>query len=329
MLGKKYFIVGGAGFIGSHLCKKIFTEDKDSHITIYDNFSSGKRWHLDGISENKNLKIIEADVKESELLTEAMQGSEIIYHFASNPDISKAMTQPDIDFWEGTYLTNNVLEAMRKSGVRNLLYASGSGVYGDAKYIETGEDYSPQLPISTYGASKLSCEALISSYCFMFDMNAAAFRFANVVGPNQTHGVGFDFVKKLLSDNSRLGILGDGTQSKSYIFIDDVLNAMRLIENYFLTGYSYFNVSTQDYITVKEIAGIATEVLKINNVEYIFSGGDRGWKGDVPVVRLNSDKIRSKGWKNKYSSAEAIKLSIQSIYEDALKNKFEWKGVVA
>jgi UDP-glucose 4-epimerase len=229
-LSKKYFIVGGAGFVGSHLCKKIFREDKDSVITIYDNFSSGKRWHLEEISDNKNLKIIEADVKDIELLTASMKGSDIVYHFASNPDIAKAMTQPDIDFWEGTYLTNNVVEAMRRTGVKNLLYASGSGVYGDAKYIETDEDYSPQLPISTYGASKLSCEALISSYCFMFDMNAAAFRFANVVGPNQTHGVGYDFVKKLLNDSSKLDILGDGTQSKSYIYVDDVLNAMRLIE---------------------------------------------------------------------------------------------------
>ncbi|MEO8666352.1 MAG: NAD-dependent epimerase/dehydratase family protein [Ignavibacteria bacterium] len=327
-MSKKYFIVGGAGFVGSHLCKKIFKEDKESHITIYDNFSSGKRWHLGEISDNKNLIIIEADVKDIDLLTDSIKNSDIVYHFASNPDISKAMTQPDIDFWEGTYLTNNVLEAMRRSGVKNLLYASGSGVYGDAKYTETDEDYSPQLPISTYGASKLSCEALISSYCFMFEMNAAAFRFANVVGPNQTHGVGYDFVKKLLKDNTKLNILGDGSQSKSYIYVDDVLTAMRLIEKNFLKDYSYFNVSTQDHITVKEIADIAADVLKLKNVDYVFSGGDRGWKGDVPIVRLNSDKIRSKGWKNKYSSSEAIKKSIESIYEDALKNKFDWKGVV-
>ncbi len=209
-MGTKYFVVGGAGFIGSHLCRKILSEEKNSAVTIYDNFSSGKKWHLEDIINNKNLKITEADIKDLDKLTESVKGSEVVYHFASNPDISKAMTQPDIDFWEGTYLTNNVLEAMRITGVKNLLYASGSGVYGDAKYIETDEDYSPQLPISTYGASKLSCEALISSYCYMFDMNAAAFRFANVVGPNQTHGVGYDFVKRLLIDKSKLDILGNG-----------------------------------------------------------------------------------------------------------------------
>ena len=323
---KKYFIAGGAGFIGSHLCRKIFREDKESEITIYDNFSSGKKWHLEEVSDNKSFKVIVGDIKDIELLTDSVKGSDIVYHFASNPDIAKAMTQPDIDFWEGTYLTNNVLEAMRRTGVKNLLYASGSGVYGDIKFTEADEDFSPQLPISTYGASKLSCEVLICSYCYMFDMNAAAFRFANVVGPNQTHGVGYDFVKKLLKDNTRLEILGDGSQSKSYIYVDDVLNAMRLIEKDHLKGYSYFNVGTKDYITVKEIADIAVSILEMKDVEYIFSGGDRGWKGDVPVVRFSTDKIRSKGWENNYTAYEAIKESIRSIYEDAKLNKFEWKG---
>ena len=328
-MGKKYFIAGGAGFIGSHLCRKIFNEDKDSSITVYDNFSSGKNWHLEEIIDNKNLKIVKADIKDIDTLTESIKDHDIVYHFASNPDISKAMTQPDIDFWEGTYLTNNVLEAMRRTGVKNLLYASGSGVYGDTKYTEAGEDYSPQLPISTYGASKLSCEVLICSYCYMFGMNAAAFRFANVVGPNQTHGVGYDFVKKLLNDKSKLEILGDGTQSKSYIYVSDVLDAMRLIEKKYLKEYSYFNVGTKDYITVKEIADIVTDILKLKDVEYIFSGGDRGWKGDVPIVRFNTDKIRSKGWSNRYNTSEAIRLSVESIYEDALKNKFDWKGAAA
>jgi len=326
-LSKKYFIIGGAGFIGSHLCRKIFREEKDSTIIIYDNFSSGKKWHLEEIIDNPSLHIIEADVKDLEKLTESIKGADVVYHFASNPDIAKAMTQPDIDFWEGTYLTNNVLEAMRVSGVKNLLYASGSGVYGDAKFIETDEDYSPQLPISTYGASKLSCEAMISSYCYMFDMNAAAFRFANVVGPNQTHGVGYDFVRKILNDNKKLDILGDGTQSKSYIYVSDVLNAMRTIQENHLKGYSYFNVGTKDHITVSEIADIVVSVMDKNNVEYKFAGGDRGWKGDVPVVRINSDKIRNKGWSNEHSTSDAIRLSVESIYNDALKNKFEWEGI--
>lgn len=321
---KKYFIAGGAGFIGSHLCKRILKDEPDARITIYDNFSSGKMWHLDEIE--KRIDIINADIKDIEKLKSSMKEMDIVYHFASNPDISKAMTQPDIDFWEGTYLTNNVLEAMRINGVKNLLYASGSGVYGDTGFFETSEDYSPQLPISTYGASKLSCEALICSYCYMFDMNAAAFRFANVVGPNQTHGVGYDFIRKLLDDDTKLNILGDGTQSKSYIYVTDIIAALRSVQKNHLVGYSYFNVSTQDFISVKEIADVTAEILKLNNVNYIFGGGSRGWKGDVPVVRLNSDKIRNLGWSNEFSSKEAIEQSVRSIYEEALNGKFEWKG---
>lgn len=322
---KKYFIVGGAGFIGSHLCKKIINDDLDATITIYDNFSSGKMWHLEEI-ENK-IDIIRGDIKELDKLKSSIEGMDVVYHLASNPDISKAMIQPDIDFWEGTFLTNNVLEAMRVSGITNLLYASGSGVYGDTGFLETREDYSPQLPISTYGASKLSCEALICSYCYMFDMNAAAFRFANVVGPNQTHGVGYDFIRKLVNDNSKLDILGDGTQSKSYIYVSDIIGALREVEKKYLKGYSYYNVSTEDYISVREIADVTTEILNLKNVKYNFSGGQRGWKGDIPVVRLNSEKIRKLGWENKFDSKEAITLSLKSIYDDAMRGKFGWKGV--
>jgi len=327
-LGKIYFIAGGAGFIGSHLARRLLKEETDCSVVIYDNFTSGKMWHIEEISDNSRLKIVEADIKDIDKLKEAMNGSDTVYHFASNPDIAKAMTQPDIDFWEGTFLTNNIIEAMRVTGAKNILYASGSGVFGDAKDTLTNEDYSPQLPISTYGASKLACEVLICSYCHMFDFNAAAFRFANVVGPNQTHGVGFDFVRKLREDKNSLQILGDGTQSKSYIYVTDVLDAMRMIDKDHLKGYKYFNVSTLDHITVTEIADIVKELMGLPEVKYDYTGGDRGWKGDVPVVRLDSSKIRSLGWTNKYTAAEAIRKSVESIIEDANAGRFGWKGVL-
>ena len=326
-MSKKYFIVGGAGFIGSHLVNTLL-KDTDVFVKIYDNFSSGKMFHLEDVINNKNLEIIKADVKDLSELISAMNGSDVVFHFASNPDISKAISQPDIDFWEGTYLTNNVIEAMRINKVKNLIYASGSGVYGDTGYIETNEDYSPMIPISTYGASKLSCEALLSSYSFMFDINAAAFRFANVVGPHQTHGVGYDFIRKLLNNNYELDILGDGTQSKSYIYVYDVINALMLVEKNHLKGYSYFNVATEDNITVNEIAEIVVEVMNLKDVQYKHTGGDRGWKGDVPIVRLKSDKIRNLGWKNKLNSFEAIRESVKSMHQDALLNKFGWKGEI-
>jgi len=322
----KYFVVGGAGFIGSHLVNLILQRENSSHVVIYDNFSSGKIWHLEEVKDNPNIEIVREDVKNLDTLKDSMKGADVVYHFASNPDIAKAITQPDIDFWEGTYLTNNVIEAMRVNGIKNLLYSSGSGVYGDTGFEEADENYSPMLPISTYGASKLACESLICSYCHMFDMNAGAFRFANVVGPHQTHGVGYDFIKKLLDNPNELEILGDGSQSKSYIYISDVLSAMRLIEKNHLKGYSFYNVATLDYITVNEIADIVTGIMNLKNVEYKHTGGNRGWKGDVPVVRFSSEKIREKDWKNEHTSKEAIELSVRSMYEDAKSNKFGWEG---
>jgi len=306
-----YFIAGGAGFIGSHLVRKILFDEVDSKVIIYDNFSSGQMWHLEDVLNDGRLEIIKGDIKDIDLLVNSMKSVDCVYHFASNPDISKAVTQPDIDFWEGTYLTNNIIEAIRRNNVSKLIYASGSGVYGDAGYIETDEDYSPMVPISTYGASKLAGEALISSYCFMFGLNAAAFRFANVVGPNQTHGVGYDFLNKLIKNPSKLDILGNGTQSKSYIYVSDVLKAIRMVETKYLNGYSYFNVATNDYISVKEIADVVVKVMGLENVELNFGEGDRGWKGDVPIVRLNSDKIRNLGWKNEYNSEQAIEESVK------------------
>ncbi|MFA5012365.1 MAG: NAD-dependent epimerase/dehydratase family protein [Ignavibacteria bacterium] len=315
-----YFIAGGAGFIGSHLVRKILKEESESLVTVFDNFTSGQMWHLEEVIDDARLNIIKGDIKDIDMLVDAMKKSDCVYHFASNPDISKAITQPDIDFWEGTYLTNNILEAVRRNGVPKLIYASGSGVYGDVGYVETDEDYSPMVPISTYGASKLSGEALISSYCFMFGLNAAAFRFANVVGPNQTHGVGFDFINKLIKNPVELDILGNGTQSKSYIYVYDVLNAIRLVETRFLHGYSYFNVATTDYITVKEIAELVLDVMGLKNTKLNFGDGDRGWKGDVPIVRLNSEKIRNLGWKNQFNSKQAIFESVSQMY-NKLKNQ--------
>jgi UDP-glucose 4-epimerase len=322
---RNYFVVGGAGFVGSHLVREIL-EEADARVTIYDSFTSGRIWHLDEVKDNSSLEIIEGDVKDDKNLCRAMSGADVVYHLASNPDIARAVTEPDIDFWEGTYLTNNVLEAMRTNGVKALVHTSGSGVYGDTGTLEVDEDYSPMRPISTYGASKLACEAMICSYCFMFDMGAASLRFANVVGPHQTHGVGYDFVRKLMKDPSELEILGDGEQSKSYIYVSDVVSAMRLLErNLPGRGFLCYNVATLDYLKVVEIADIVTETMGLQGVRYNFTGGDRGWKGDVPIVRFNTERIRELGWSNRYNSKEAITLSVKSIYEDALADRFGWQ----
>ena len=304
----KIFVSGGAGFIGSHLVSQLLKDEDVERVVIFDNFSSGKRSHLNDFVRDKRMEVIEADLKDITAVKKGMAGCETVFHLAANPDIAKAVTQPDIDFWEGTYLTQNVLEAMRAAGAHKIHYASGSGVYGENPSVAFREDYGPCLPISTYGASKLACEALIASYCHMFGLCGRSFRLANVVGGHQTHGVGYDFIRRLKLDPTRLQILGDGSQRKSYIHVDDVLAAITTVDAATGARSDVFNVATEDYITVREIADLAVRIsgLDPKNVRYEFTGGDRGWKGDVPVVRFDCSKIKALGWRCRRTSAEAV-----------------------
>ncbi len=314
----KIFIVGGAGCIGSHFCDHLLNQTNTEKVTVYDNFSSGKAWHLSQHINDKRFKIVRGDIANFSLLQSAIAEHDTVIHLASNPDIARAAKEPAIDFEQGTKLTHNVLEAMRTTAVRRILYASGSGIYGDAGHTEVREDHGPLIPISTYGASKLAGEALISSYCFMFDMSGLVFRFGNVVGPRQTHGVGFDFINKLKANDSELHILGDGKQSKSYVHISDIINAVLLANEKVKTGFAAFNVATGDYISVAEIADIAIKKVVGDNsrVKLIFGSGDRGWKGDIPIVRLNTDKIRALGWQCHHNSAQAIERSIDEMLKE-------------
>ena len=316
--GERFFLVGGAGFIGSHFVDRLLENDATRRVTVYDNFMSGRRWHLEHHEGDPRLEVIDGDVRDLETLTEAMNGHEVVVHLASNPDIARAATEPAIDFDLGTLLTHHVVEAARRTSAQRILYASGSGVYGDIGELEAGEDWGPLVPISTYGASKLAGEVLICSYCHMFGLTGVSFRFGNVVGPRQTHGVGFDFVRKLIEDPTRLEILGDGTQSKSYIHVDDVLNAVFTAHRAGADPYAVYNVATGDYITVSEIADLAVGALHLDpeTVSYEFTGGDRGWRGDVPIVRLNTERIRALGWTNRRSSSEAIEESLAAMLDE-------------
>jgi UDP-glucose 4-epimerase len=312
------FISGGAGFIGSHLAKKMLTINGVDSIVIYDNFTSGTSKHIAGLINNSKVKLITGDIKDLDLLTHSMIATTHVFHLAANPDIAKAATQPNIDFWEGTYLTQNVLEAMRVNGVKNIFYTSGSGVYGDSPGTAFEESFGPMHPISTYGASKLGCEALICSYCYMFQMCGRAFRFANVVGPAQTHGVGYDFVRRLKANDEYLEILGDGTQTKSYVHIDDIVNAILLVmqaSNVSALPFDAVNVATDDYVSVTEIADLTCKVLgyEKGQVTYKYTGGNRGWKGDVPKVLFDTSKIKSLGWSPNRNSFTALKDSITSM----------------
>jgi len=318
-------VVGGAGFIGGHFADRLLASDGCEKLTVYDNFSSGREWHLAAHRADARLTVIKGDVRDLDHLVAAVDGHDTVIHLASNPDIARAMTDPAVDFDQGTLLTHHVAEAARRGGVELVLYASGSGVYGDLGHHEAAEDYGPLIPVSTYGASKLAGEALLASYAAMFGLTARAFRFGNVVGPRQTHGVGFDFIRRLLDDPDRLRILGDGRQSKSYIHVDDVIEAVLHAAGLAKKPYAVFNVATGDYVTVTEIAELAVDVvgLPAGGTRFDYTGGDRGWKGDVPVVRINTDRIRVLGWKNQRTGRQALRASMGSMLADARAGRFD------
>lgn len=307
-------IVGGAGFIGSHVADALLQLRETERVTLFDNFSSGRERHFERHLRDERLRVVRGDAGDLYALTEAVTGHGIVIHLASNADIARAATAPEIDFYQGTLLTQNVVEAMRRAGVGRLLYASGSGVYGDRGETVLREDSGALVPVSTYGASKLASEGLIASYCAMFGMTACAFRFANVVGARQTHGVGFDFLRRLQQDRTQLMILGDGRQSKSYIHVSDVVAAVLLANTQVESGFHVWNVATDDAVTVTEIAEMAIQTLGLDRQpRFEYTGGDRGWSGDVPVVRLDASRMKTLGWRPRFNSREAVRWSLREM----------------
>lgn len=318
--GRSWCVVGGAGFIGSTLVGRLLAEERVDRVVVLDNLSSGSREMLGGSLGDSRVDLIVGDCGDPEVSSRALEGVDVVVHLASNPDIARAVTEPEIDFSSGTLLTNSVVEAARTQGVNTIVYASGSGVYGDLGDLEIPEDHGPLRPVSTYGASKLAGEALVCAYAHMFGLRGRAFRFANVVGPRQTHGVGYDFLNKLAGDPTRLEILGDGRQSKCYIAIADVLDAiLGVIDEPGDLPYEVFNVSTDDALSVDEIAAAACRASGLDPAAVVFdhTGGRGGWNGDVPVVRLDTSRIRSRGWAPKRSSAAAMEWALASM-ADAL-----------
>lgn len=307
-------MVGGAGFIGSHFVSRLL--DRGDRVLVVDNFCSGTLGHIQKHLDNPRFTLEKYDVTSTDKLSKSFSGVDTVIHLASNPDIAKAASEPRVDFLQGTVLSESVAEAARIAGVKQILYASGSGVYGDAGDTVLVED-SQIRPISTYGSSKFAGETLFSAYAFMFGIKAIAFRFANVVGPLQTHGVAYDFIRKLRKNPHKLTILGDGNQSKSYIDVSDVINAVLLAEVKNTESFNTFNISTNQQITVTEIANFCIEGLKLDpkQVKLSHTGGDRGWKADVPIVKLGSDKVRSLGWSPNYTSSEAMRKSINSMVQ--------------
>jgi UDP-glucose 4-epimerase len=304
-------VTGGAGFIGSHLVDRLVEEGWS--VTVLDNFSTGRFQNIENAFKTGRLRIIMGDAKTVDLLSEE-GGVEYVFHFAANPDVRE--TSPSIHFQENVVATFNMLEYARKAGVRMFVFASSSTVYGDASKIPTPEDYGPLKPISFYGAAKLAAEGLVSSYCYTFGMTGVSLRLANVVGPRLTHGVIHDFINKLLQNPGRLEILGDGSQRKSYIWVGDCVEAVLHVSKILETpGYEVYNIGSDDWIAVSEIADMIAESMGLSSVEKVFTGGvenGRGWIGDVKLMNLDISRIKATGWRPMHASREAVKLSIDA-----------------
>lgn len=312
----KYLVTGGAGFIGSNLVSRLI--ENDNEVIVFDNFSSGDKNFLKEVEKKEKLKIIEGDLLlERKLLEKATgEGVDCVFHLAANPDIRAGIINTKIDLEQGALVTFNVLEYMRKNNVKKIVFSSSSVVYGEAQIIPTPEDYGPLIPISLYGASKLAAEGLITSYCHTFNMQCWIFRFANIVGKHDTHGILVDFMNKLKSNPKELEILGDGKQKKSYLLVEECIDVMLYAIEKSNEKVNIFNLGCGDQITVTEIAKMVVDELGLRGVVFRYTGGKRGWKGDVPVMLLDAKKINQLGWKAKYNSREAIKIAIRSLIDE-------------
>ncbi len=302
------FLTGGAGFIGSHLADKLVEMGK--HVFCVDNLSSGRMEYIKHLMDDKQFVLLMADLLHDDV-SRAMEGFDCVFHVAANPDVRLGAEDTKVHLDQNIMVTYNVLEGMRKNDIRSILFTSTSTVYGEATEIPTPENYGPLAPISLYGSSKLACEALISAYCHTFGMKAVSFRFANVVGPRSTHGVTFDFVNKLRKDPKRLEILGKepGTQ-KSYCHVEDCISGMMSGWENMEGSFDAFNIGSDDYIHVKQIADVVCEEMGLEGVEYEWTGGvddGRGWKGDVRTMLLSTEKLKGKGWSPEYDSEGAIR----------------------
>ena len=312
---KSILVTGGAGFIGSHLVEALLAENE---VTVLDNFSSGKREFIAPHLNNSRFRLLEADLIDTIALEKALNGVDNVFHLAANPDVKLGAENTRVHLEQNVLATYNLLEAMRKCGVKKIAFTSTSTIYGEATTVPTPENYGPLLPISLYGASKLACEALISSYCHTFEMQSWIYRFANIVGERGTHGVLVDFMRKLRENQRELEILGSGGQKKSYLEVRDCVRAMLHCIEHSDEQINVFNIGSEDSIDVTKIADIVARQMDLTDVLYRYTGGvdGRGWKGDVKVMQLSIEKIKKLGWAPQSGSAKAIETAVKALLKD-------------
>jgi len=303
-------VTGGAGAIGSVLVRSLLERARD--VRVIDNLSSGRREHLVPSRAGTEARLVVADLRHPEAYSEEFRGAASVWHLATNPDIRKGLADPGLDLEEGTRATFHVLEAMRRHDVSRVAFSSSSVVYGHPTVLPTPEEYGPLQPESLYGAAKLAAEGLLSAYAHSYGFTVHIFRFANIIGPNMTHGVLPDFFEKLRRDPTRLEILGDGRQSKSYLRTEDCVEGMLLATERARDRVNLFNLGNADQISAREI-GEKVVAAHGGRARIEYTGGVRGWVGDIPVQWLAIERIRALGWRPRWNSAEAVDHTIEEM----------------
>ncbi len=305
--GSPVVVTGGAGAIGSVLAVSLSASGHP--VRLIDNLSSGRRDAVEGLIAGKRATLKVADLREAGSFETAFAGAGAAWHLAANPDIRKGTLEPNLDLEHGTIATFRFLEAARRHDVRRVFFSSSSVVYGLPTVFPTPESYGPLLPESLYAASKLASEALFSAYAHCYGLTAYLYRFANVIGPGMTHGVIYDFFEKVRQTPERLEVLGDGNQAKSYLRNEDCVAAMRFAGEHARDPVNVFNIGTTDQISAREIAEIVVRATG-GTARIEYTGGTRGWVGDVPKQLLAIDKLRALGWRPPISSREAVERTV-------------------
>lgn len=306
------FVTGAAGFIGSNLTDRLLQVGKQ--VVGWDNFSTGQTEFLEGARAHPNFRFVHGDNLDLKSLTAAMSGCDFVFHLAANADVRFGLNHPEKDLQQNTIATFNVLEAMRASGIKGIAFSSTGSVYGEAGVIPTPEDAPFPIQTSLYAASKVAGEGLIQAYCEGFNFEGYIFRFVSILGERYTHGHVFDFVKQLKQDPSRLRVLGNGKQRKSYLYVQDCVSAMLHVIDLNSAGQAQhrsavFNLGADEYCTVTDSIGWICKRLGVNP-KLEFTGGDRGWVGDNPFIFLDTRKIRSTGWDASLTIQQAVEKTV-------------------
>ena len=312
-------ITGGAGFIGSYIAEKLVENGTDTKVI--DNLVTGKKENLSKCFDQDNFSFLEYDLGNLDGIEDHLGDADILFHFAADPEVRTGYSKPEDSFEQNIVNTFNLLQKIKQSKIKKIVFASSSSVYGDAKIIPTNEEYGPLSPISHYGASKLACEAMVSSFCHNYNIEGVILRPANVIGLRGRHGLIWDLVHKLKINQDELELLGDGKQTKSFIHISDAIDGIFFSLNNLQDKVEVFNLGSEDSVEIMDVAKIVCKNMGLNEIKINLTGGvddGRGWKGDIKIAHLDITKLKNSGWIPKLSSINAADITSHEIIKEVI-----------